>query len=624
MEDAFKKEIVEVSEIQDEKTFNRNKWLFSIPGIGRDMLYTLVSSYFLQYIQFGVMLSPAQFTTVSLLIGIAGRIWDGINDPMMGTIIDGSHLKMGKFKPWILIGALIDATLTLVLFNLARFMDFSQNKELLGWVYVGIICFVYLLWEAAFTMNDIGYWSMIPSLSRTKDRRDTLTSLTVFFAGVGTIIMTAGVSFAPGNVVDIYSIFSVVACLAVIIGQTIVALKIKEAPREDRLDEGISFKRMVKTIVNNKQLLWMSLALLCSSAALGIIVGLIYNIYYMEVGYNGAILAFVVIYGVCNTFLQILYPKLAKKYGRKKIQFISFFCMLFGFAGMALIGWWKILPMNIITICIFSLFIFGGNTLFYTAEVINMNNCVEYNEYITGERNESVVTTMRPLIVKFGDAIKYLAVTLALVGSGLYDVQQNVAAIENEKSTFGEYVFKASSTKTSAERAKQYIEGYFDIVEATTTKEKEEIVDNNIALYECKFDIQYTEAYGKMYLLELSSDKKNVENGWKINEMTSTDDIDENHYYQIVISPTNDYKYEVEKKVNDDDVIYNNAADEIYATNTKLSTRITLRLVGIVLPCLLMFLCMIIQRKKFIIDEKFYEELLLKNAERAKEKKTNK
>ena len=54
----------------EKKNFKRNKWFFSAGGIGRDMLYTLVSTYFLQYVQFGLTLTAAQFITLSLLIGI--------------------------------------------------------------------------------------------------------------------------------------------------------------------------------------------------------------------------------------------------------------------------------------------------------------------------------------------------------------------------------------------------------------------------------------------------------------------------------------------------------------------------------------------------------------------------
>ena len=55
---------------EEEKVFNRNKWFFSIGGIGRDMVYGLVANYFFMYVQFGLTLSVAQFATLSILIGV--------------------------------------------------------------------------------------------------------------------------------------------------------------------------------------------------------------------------------------------------------------------------------------------------------------------------------------------------------------------------------------------------------------------------------------------------------------------------------------------------------------------------------------------------------------------------
>ena len=122
MEKVLKTEIT-----AEDRQFNINKWLFGVSGIGRDMSYQLIASFLLTYIQFGMTLSIVQFTTISLLIGIAGRIWDAINDPMMGAIIEGSHMKFGKFRPWILIGAVLTGTIIIVMFNV-------QNLE--GWSFV--------------------------------------------------------------------------------------------------------------------------------------------------------------------------------------------------------------------------------------------------------------------------------------------------------------------------------------------------------------------------------------------------------------------------------------------------------------------------------------------------------
>ena len=122
----------------EDKQFNRNKWLFSVSGIGRDMSYQLIASFLLTYIQFGMTLTIAQFTTISLLIGIAGRIWDAINDPMMGAIIEGTHMKYGKFRPWILIGALLTGTIIILMFNIQTVFT--------GWGFVVYMAVMYLLW----------------------------------------------------------------------------------------------------------------------------------------------------------------------------------------------------------------------------------------------------------------------------------------------------------------------------------------------------------------------------------------------------------------------------------------------------------------------------------------------
>lgn len=52
-----------------------------------------------------------------LLLTPIARIWDGINDPMMGTIVDNTRTKHGKYRPWILIGAICNAVVLFLLFT---------------------------------------------------------------------------------------------------------------------------------------------------------------------------------------------------------------------------------------------------------------------------------------------------------------------------------------------------------------------------------------------------------------------------------------------------------------------------------------------------------------------------
>lgn len=96
---------------------SRNKWSYSIGCLGRDMLFIMVSMFTLAYVQYTMKLSVSQFTAVSSIM-IFARIWDGINDPMMGMVIENSSLKSGKFRPWILIGGCLNFIATIALFTI--------------------------------------------------------------------------------------------------------------------------------------------------------------------------------------------------------------------------------------------------------------------------------------------------------------------------------------------------------------------------------------------------------------------------------------------------------------------------------------------------------------------------
>ena len=575
----------------DEKQFRKNKWFFSAGGIGRDMLYTLVSTYFLQYVQFGLTLTVAQFATLSILIGILGRIWDGINDPMMGAIIDGTHLKMGKFRPWIMIGAILTALLTVLLFNVRPS----------GWSYIFVICAIYLVWEASFTMNDIGYWSMIPSLSRTKERRDSITTYVTFFAGLGTIIMTGLVTFfSPGNVLTAYAVYSVVACVAILICQMMVVFTVKEAPRDEveaHEENNVSFKKMVKTIFHNKQLLWMCLALLFSSTATAILLGLIYNLYYLEGSYNGDIFIFLIIYAIANTVIQLMYPRIAKKFTRKQIQFVCFFIQAAGYIGLGLMGWFNTGIPLIIPLCAFALLVFAGNTLFYVAELVNLNNCVEYNEFLTGRREEAVVTTMRPLIVKFADAVKYLVVTVTLIVSGLYAITQNISTIETQKNVF-------EKRYETAQTARDYVTEYkalkaLEANGATVEELNETMANGNYeTLNKCQVNPEYLDAIGYMYIVRVD-DKGKYLDSVQLKDDTALVFVVDGYDYQLLITVSDASNSEI-----------HNAADEIYDAKRTFGTRLVIRISCCVVPCLLMFGSMWVQRKKFIVDEEYYDKMM--------------
>ena len=413
----------------EKKLLNRNKWTYSVGGIGRDMVYQLVATFFLTYVQYsGLNLTAGQFSVIGILL-VIGRVWDAVNDPIMGSIVENTHSRWGKFKPWILIGAVSTAVVIIFMFNLRP----------AGWGFVVFFGVIYLIWEMAFTLNDIPYWSLLPALAKTKKDRDTMATMVVVFAGVGGILGNIIITLTTvGNMVKGYSMIAFSFSIFFVACTLLTVLGVKE-PKEivPENAEKVTIRKMFSVIKNNDQLLWASLALMFYSVGSGLLTALGYNFFYVSLGYDGNLITiFILTYFVGTILMQSFYSVLAKKYSRRKLMTISFIVLSLGYGLLLILGYVPFLPLNIITACIFGLLVSAGQGIFYLVVIISMTNSIEYNEYKTGNRNEAIVFSLRPFVAKFSSALQQGLVTLVLVVSGIYGLSQNVGELEKQKNLF--------------------------------------------------------------------------------------------------------------------------------------------------------------------------------------------
>lgn len=576
-----------------KRQFEKNKWLFSTSGIGRDMVYQLIATFLLTYIQFGVSLTLAQFTTLSIIIGVGGRIWDAINDPLMGAIIEGSHIRWGKFKPWILIGAITCGLVIISMFSI---------QSIPGWRFVVFMSLIYLLWESTFTMNDIGYWAMLPSLSSVKEERDSVTTLTVLFAGIGAIIAQGVIPMVTvGDVRAGYRMVAIVISLVFIGSQIMTAVGVKEAPRPKTEKQGkVSLKKMWQTIIRNDQILWMTLSMLFYNIGSALLIALAANLLYMEIGYNGTLYFYVVCaYGITSVVVNILYPWLVGKLGRKKLQRISILIAIVGYIVLALMGWMAALPFTIVLLCALCIFISAGQSLFYMASIVNMTNCVEYNDYKHGERNEAVVSTLRPFMAKFAAALHTLIITLVLAVSGTFLLSQSISTLETQRDFFA----KINTTADQVyyiEQVQEYLEAYEGLSVGTAAYDAvvEQIsskIEADPVMAHYQLDAQQLPALGDaMVLKQAGAATEAVELG-RLSEFDAAA-LEEGALYTLEVG---DLKSGGES-----------AANLNFRDRTSLSMRIWVRVAVTLVPILLLLGALYIQRKKFVIDEDYYDMMM--------------
>lgn len=585
-----------LTEPERKRIFNSNKWFFSVSGIGRDMAYTLISTFLLNYIQFGVALSLAQFTALSVIIGVGGRIWDAVNDPIMGAIIEGTHFRSGKFRPWIIIGALLSGLFIILMFGI---------QDIPGWRFVVFMSVMYLLWESTFTMNDIGYWAMLPSLSSVKEERDTVTTLTVLFAGVGAIIAQGVIPMMTvGDMRAGYRQIALIIAVAFIACQSMAFFGVKETPRpKPENEEKISVAKMWKTIRRNDQILWMTLAMLFYNIASMMLIALAANLLYLEIGYSGSLYFYIVAaYGITSVLVNALYPFLVKRLKRRRLQNYSILTALAGYMAIALMGWLN--PMNIWVLAAFVVLVSAGQSLFYMASIVNMTNCVEYNDYRFGERNEAVVSTLRPFMAKFAAAVHTLIVTIVLALSGTYLLSQSISALEVQRDFF---VRLDSNTDKIAYMEK--VQGYLSELAGLDTdtaeyKTRIEEIGGKIAEDEfmCRFqlDSRYLLPLGDALVIRQLDGKQGLQELGRLGSLDISSIKNESAYHDSAFF----------LEVGDVPSGTLSAVNLHFREKRSLHMRLWVRAAASLVPIALLLLSLFTQKKKFVIDEDYYDKMM--------------
>lgn len=592
---------VDAAEAKRKRTFERNKWIFSTSGVGRDMSYQLIATFLLTYIQFGISLSIAQFTALGIIIGVGGRIWDAANDPLMGAIIEGTHLKSGKFRPWILIGALSCGLAIMLMFNV-------QNIP--GWNFVVFMSIMYLVWETTFTMNDIGYWSMLPSLSSKTKERNSVTMLTVLFAAVGSVLAQGVIPMiTTGNMRAGYRFVGTFVALVFMISQVITFFGVKESPRSDaEKDDKVSLKKMWETIKQNDQILWLTLSMLFYNIGSMLLITCALNVVSLELGYNGTLYTIAVAaYGIPSIFANAFYPKISEKISRKKIQKISIAIACVGYGLLALAGWTSILPINIVLLSITIFLIATGQTIFYLASIVNMTNCVEYNDYKLGKRNEAVVSTLRPFMAKFASAMEYVIVIALLTISGIYGLSQSISSLEAQRDFFSS-IETVDAQVYYIEQVQAYIGEFDGLKEGTAeynnaVKKVDAMINADEVMNKYKLDAKYVSSIGDSIIMITSTG----DNG-KASTPIEVGRLKDISPLEIYASSQSTAKYSME--VGDVASESESAANLNFRDKASTGMRIGLRFTVTIVPMAMLLLSLLVQNKKFIIDEDYYEMML--------------
>ncbi|MBR5112945.1 MAG: MFS transporter [Clostridia bacterium] len=162
----------------EEKRYVGKKelWMYALGAGGQGMIYAMMSSYISDY-YVNILQLPLIFV---LLLMLLARVWDAINDPLMGMIVDHKTTKWGKMKPYILFASVPIAVLTILMYSSP---DIKSATALMVFAAV-----VYVLWGMTYTMADVPFWCLPNVMTPDAKERGSVISFTKIINSIGSAL----------------------------------------------------------------------------------------------------------------------------------------------------------------------------------------------------------------------------------------------------------------------------------------------------------------------------------------------------------------------------------------------------------------------------------------------------
>jgi melibiose permease len=377
---------------------------YGLGALGKDFGVAIVFLY-ATFFMIDVARVPAAFVGGLMLFA---RIFDAFTDPAMGLIVDNTRTKWGKFRPWIVIGAIVNSIFIVALFTVPDGMNLQLYFSL-----------IFILWGITYTINDISYWSMLPTLATGLRSREKLAIIPRLFAAaawwaLGTFGLWAVNALGDGDDKQGYQQLAIIMAVIFISLSIVCAVFVRSLVEPDENAEKTSIKRMFKLITQNDQLL----------AFLGCVV-----LFNLIIQLSGGMLLFYfqdvvgdqLLFGVWQGFggltqMAALFalPALAKRLPRQTVYGIASLLPIIGL----LILWSASYNPSTLVISIGAICFNIGVGFFLGLSVVMLADVVDYGEFKFGTRNESIVFSVQPMLVKFAAAFAgaFVGFGLAIVG----------------------------------------------------------------------------------------------------------------------------------------------------------------------------------------------------------------
>lgn len=433
---------------------------FTIGAFGRSGIYTLMSMFTLVFFQNGAGLTLQQGTSIILI----GRIFDALNDPVMGMLVDRTRSKWGKMRPYLLFAPVPIAISTILLFT-APFEDGSRAA------FVWALC-TYILWGVVFTIQDVPFWGLSSVITPLESERTSFISTARLGSTFGGILPALLVPILYQSNMGYNKGFFASALIFAIVGSGLsILIFFVSKERVPKMDHTPSFKETFVVLGKDKLLIIVIFAAILGSTMVtanqcadyigNYLIIQNYTDFSMifdnagnllenvdaKAAYNGfwiprgtIVTTLTVAIGVGMVPAMALFPVLRKKFSLKQIYIGSALFGLVVHAMCYLVFSRDVTNVNIYILWVF-LFLMGVPLGIYNVITYALiADAVDYMEWKTGERHEGVCFSFQTFLSKINAAIATFVFGQILGKSDFKAVDKSLVDIEGRQIFFEQSV----------------------------------------------------------------------------------------------------------------------------------------------------------------------------------------
>ena len=377
----------------------KEKICFGLAGLGQNMTITFVNTFLMVYV-YGFMNLSVKGLAALTVIMFAAKIWDAVNDPIMGGVIDKVRFKNAKLRPFVLISVLPVALFTIMLFAVPSGWPEGARLAVFG--------IAYLMWDAAYTVCDVPYWGLTSTMTEDTDERTKLISVARTLGNVGLGLITLiGVSmagwFSKGGSATA-SGWTWAAVVVSVVGMGLFSLAYFATKERNFVKEKeTSFRDLFRALKANKPL---------QIILIGSIIGFGRTLIQVS-GSTVALVSFgdedkFTLMGAATLVSMILAtvtcPFILKKVGKKRLMIVSSLAAAAVYLAMYFI------PLEQFYAVLAGLFLTGFSLGFFMVlQTAMIADSVDYTEIKTGERNEGGCFAAMTFSGKLMNALSTLA-----------------------------------------------------------------------------------------------------------------------------------------------------------------------------------------------------------------------